>query len=432
MVEVINDRKVENPLQMDTSTNTIKKTDLGLSQLRFGFAEKLNTIINEFNITGQSANLWILNDLLIPLNTCNNYSSDKLGILKVKYTQPETYASIHVPNESENIAYPPISGTFDHTFDFVNDTEHLSMALSFKTNYELNKISNHIHSYFAYNQQCQVSKPLIVFPKSEALEPTLDANPIKNTASIERTQTGDLNNLSMFTNWIKLFAKQLKAIASSLPQSNNSVSKSPTILLLNSYIYLKLSNLTISIEQYNELISLLTNENICLMVYPVENKSDQINLNLFKKFCDIWTSLVLSCSMKENPNNETSFLFLYKESLRKLFMNKNLIRDSFNQLIRLYSLPIEQYPELPESHSIHQSLDQSQNHSGLPENVNVDTNDELDCDEERVEKKNEIKLSDLSDQEIEEYAQWVDEMSKIGCLSIKYTFLRELFLKCNF
>jgi hypothetical protein len=443
-----------------TSKPSTENNALNLAQMRSVFGTRLRNLITQFELTTlHSANLWILNDVLVPLNTFSNHLPEtKSGDLKLKYTEPESYSSLHVSSPPANIdtPYPPIKGHMDRLFEFACDSEHISTPLRFKTNYSLNRINVHVHTYFAYNQQATLAMPLIVFPRNESLDHTLAGNPIVKTVHVERSLTGDLNNLSMFINWIKKFAAQLKQI-----QSTQQKKPSPNIIMLNSYIYIKLSNLTSTLDQYEELTNLLISENLILLVYPVACARDQINAGLFRCLCDAWKSTVLSYASKENPNNDLSFIIMYRQCLRRVVQqHKQFVRDSFNQLIRLYELPMElfQDPNLPAATATSEALSVNGHGSGnaashaengaasataslLANGHFMMDDDDLDgnsgsnggaVDElERVEKRNEIKLSDLSEQEIEEYANWVDEMSRIGSFAIKHTFLRDLYLKCK-
>lgn len=417
------------------SSHSTKPLPLNLNQIKTSFNEKLNHLISEHKITIQSSNIWILSELLIPLSTANNSSIDKLGGLKLKYLQPENYASIQQNSHNDDSILPVINGCIDDNLDLSNSNQ-LSVPFNFKINTELNNIRNHIHTYYAYNQQCMLSAPLVTFPQND-LDPILTTNLIRNTVSIENSSNGDLNNINMFLNWIRLFVKQQQSVRSSSfsfmpPPNSSSFSSSPTLLLINSYMYVKLSNLVLSSQEYNELSNLLQNENIYLLVYPVEKSNDQFNINIFKRFREIWKAMLASYSLKENPNNELSFLYMYKQCLRKLILNnKNLVRDSFNQLIKMYSLPLEPFADLADQSQLQHSQLQPQNSIDHDSNMDNSNIDELLFNEDS-ERKNDFKISDLSEKEIDEYIDWIDEMSKMGCLSIKHTFLRDLYLKCKF
>ena len=419
----------------------MNEISLDFSQIRTNFGQKLTSLIDDYKITTtptSPCSLWILNEILIPISSGENNIAEKSGGLKHKYMQPHNYAN----SSSDSISLQGIKGRVDQNLTFNTNSTHLSQPLNFKTTHEFIEASNHIHTYFAYNQQCAISVPLVVLPYNEAIECTLENQPVKNTVQIEKSENGDLKNIDMFINWLHLFSHHLNLINASQPltaihRSENipTSEKTPaTIFIINSHIFFKISNLIQSAEKYQQLTSFLEQQNMYILTYPLEKVDDQINVNIFNKFVDLWKNVLVYFSMKENPNNDLTFIYMYKQCLRKLiFGHKGLVRESFNKLTRLYQLHMDLFDEtllsVDEAYFLANGGVTIQTTSN---GFNYEHDAMMDEDISEEAKRNDVKLSDLSDMEIDEYVQWTEEMSKIGCLCIKYTFLRDIYLKCKF
>jgi hypothetical protein len=242
---------------------------------------------------------------------------------------------VNSPPASIDTPYPQIEGKTHPEFEVAHKSDHISFPLSFKVDYRFPHWN--AHSFFAYNQQGEYSVPLIVFPST-----CLPAGSIYkgDYGQPEMSSNGDLNQLSMFINWIKRFAEQLKKTASSL-QSAEHNTPPPNIFLLSSFIYIKLSFLTDSIEKYEELNNLLIKENIELLFYPVGCAHDQINAGVFRRLHDMWSEEMCPDRVETDYKFANRYLNCLDRVLRD---DKTCVSDSFNQLIELYGLSTEPQP----------------------------------------------------------------------------------------
>jgi hypothetical protein len=423
---------VDRSLEEEQATKTTDR--LNLTQMRLNFKQKLLDLINRED--KNCNNLWILNEILIPLNTAQTCSlAEKVGGLRLKYEEAENYLTIHKESQNEEESLPEIPQC-----EFIsnnNQQQRFSEKMNLKyARLNLNVIRHHIHTYFAYNQQGMISTQMIVYPQNE-LDQKIGEKTIKNTISFGFTANGDPNSLEYFLNWLKLFIKQQQTN----PKNNNS---QPLVLLLSSFMYVKLSILITNAQKelQNELFDLMHAQNVHLLFYPIEKPTDSLNQNLFDKFCDIWEDSVRFYAQRDNPNNDLSFLHIYKYCLRKLcFQNRNLISESFNKLIQMYELPLDlavsQDMVLTNSYTqngVHQNGHNNNNNNKALENAlenNDESQAELDLNNKSTLNNNVNILEVMSEQEIDEYVEWIEEMSKIGCLSIKHTFLRDFYQKCK-
>lgn len=190
-------------------------------------------------------------------------------------------------------------------------------------------------------------------------------------------------------------------------------------------MFLKLSKLITNREQYKSLADALSERNFYLIVYPVESKLDDPNSLVYEQFCHDWKESLRQTTLLKNPNDELSFIQTYFGALAmSMIEHKDLTRKTFNQLIERFGLNLELMPEASETTAT--ATNGEENGTG---NIDEEAGGE---DGAVATGSNPTKLSEMSEQEIDDYVEWIESMSKIGCLSIKHVFLRDLFLKSLF
>ena len=373
--------------------------------IRNNFVKKLTQLFKKFNmIDSKDANnallnnIWILNQFIVPLSSQTNSKINLLscGHLKIKYSSPENdfmaYGNLssNKSNSMESNALLNDLKREELTSELHNVNSNMSEEtdVSLSTN-ELNNsgddlnISNfsikfdtasdmtseatnakpshvkiiqksHVHTCFACNHLGITSTPLVIFPRSE-FESNVSAA-LQKTTCIEQTPSGDLNSLRIFFNWLKAFAEQQRC------RDAANEAKAPILLLVNAFLYkflFKSSNSAIADRSVKaELTEYCKSNNLFILFYPLESQASVLNRSIFVKFKEVWKQVLLHYTLKDNPHTQMGFVLIYKQVIRILnntssFIQhqlgqpavtiENPIRETFLELFRQYTLPLENY-----------------------------------------------------------------------------------------
>lgn len=266
----------------------------------------------------------------------------------------------------------------------------------------------------------------MIYPKSdENLEANLENKAIKKAACIHETQNGDLNSLSIVFDWLKQFAQQLSL-------SDNP--KQKRIILANSYVYLKLCLLGQKEPEVLDEINRFLGENrIRFVFYPTESNSSNENLQI-PILDGLFWQIVGELSLRVNPSSQLAFLQAFRQSLREVLEHKSEMRAwfmRFAQVAEIDSYMEELIPkvvELPPPPVVAQETVSS---SSSKEDVRTIKREDsrLSISEFSQDSSNGGPNSNgsghvavpqspapvkLTEAEVNEYCQWVDDMSKIG------------------
>lgn len=270
----------------------------------------------------------------------------------------------------------------------------------------------------------------MIYPKSdENLEANLENKAIKKAACIHETQNGDLNSLSIVFDWLKQFVKQLSL-------SDNP--KQKRIILANSYVYLKLCLLGQKEPEVLDEINRFLGENrIRFLFYPTESNSSNENLQI-PILDGLFWQIVGELSLRVNPSSQLAFLQAFRQSLREVLENKSEMRAwfmRFAQVAEIDSYMEELIPkvvELPPPPVVAQETVSS---SSSKEDVRTIKREDsrLSISEFSQDSSNGGPNSNgsghvavpqspvpvkLTEAEVNEYCQWVDDMSKIGKIKL--------------
>ena len=376
-----------------TETTNLVENDQN-EEINSKFHKKLTNLLLKYNLTSfEASNIWMLNQLIIPLSLGTSQNSNQL---KPRYQTPENDFTIY--NSTVNIDINNVS--IDENLSTIKSTSKL-----------------HIHTCYAFNQLGSYSLPLVVFPTSELDSNVTDA--LKKTALIDETHIGDLSE-TIFLNWLKIFVKTNKK-------------EDPLILMCNSILPIN----------SRETIEFCVENSVYLLFYPQGEQLEVFNKNIFIRFKDVWKIVLQQYSMKDNPNSQLAFLLVYKQVLRKILTSEST-RECFREFIKTYNLPSTNLQPDDEAIKLErQSSTASVDSSAADLNfISDDCNptaavagqsivEEIDDSHVAVaavssNSSNNIKISE---QESNEYCDWIKFMSKIGCLCVRYTFLRDLNLK---
>ena len=407
--------------KIDTATTELTNED-NISEeinIKTKFHKKLINLLQKCNQTFETANIWMLNQLIIPLTAGTAQNSNQL---KQRYLTPENDYIIYnssINNTGTALVEPLTNGLMNESIHNVSIDESLAKKST------ISKL--HIHTCYAFSQTGTFSLPLVVFPRNE-----LDSNcteALKKTTVIDETTSGDINE-DIFYKWLKRFLQTIEGIRQ----------QQPLILMCNSTIPINSS----------ETIKFCVENNVYMLFYPLDDQLEIFNKSIFFRFKDAWKLVLQQYSMKDNPNSQLSFLFVYKQVLRKI-LSVESIKECFREFLKIYRLPSQLHQQEEENFlSIERQSSTTSDFSDLnfisddcnPTATSVTNNnnnnnnnnvDENNLDENNMQTtqvvsnyNNNIKFSE---QELNEYCEWIKFMSSIGCLCVKYTFLRDLSLK---
>jgi hypothetical protein len=166
----------------NTNTNNDKETlnfdplnPIEEINIKRKFHKKLINLLQKYDSTFETSNIWMLNQLIIPLSLGTSQNSNQL---KPRYQTPENDFIIY--NSSTHL---------DNSLNY-NDTSIHNVSIDdnlstmSKTKSTISKL--HIHTCYAFNQQGSYSLPLVVFPSGE-----LDSNvseALKKTTLIDESK----------------------------------------------------------------------------------------------------------------------------------------------------------------------------------------------------------------------------------------------------
>lgn len=333
------------------------------------FTNNLRILCDKFSLNESldkqsTCSIWMLNEVLIPLNHYQNTGFDLDGLIALRYLDCENYRTQHVQHQ-----------TTCRCFDFDPANEHLSFDLLTQIDpIDLKLTKTHCHCLYAFDHTGRVSCPLVVLPKHDCLE-TSDVNPqIKSTLSLHESSSGDLDSVQYFIAWLDMFQRQ------------NDDDK-PKILLLGVSAMLKLKSLITDTDTFTQLKQRLIDHNVYVLFYPF----DTANTLHLDSFNTQWTKNLIELSQRTNPNTDVAFLSLLKQTCRQLV--QQFKSHMFNAVIDENRLPFDKF--------------------------NSSVSD--------LAQESDTEMRTLTDADIDEYVAWVDEMSRANSLCIKYTYLRDMY-----
>lgn len=176
--------------------------------------------------------------------------------------------------------------------------------------------------------------PCVVFSKFDSDDGGLEQKPIKRVTFVKQTQSGDLADLDMFTEWVKSFA--------ALERSDRA-----TVLLASSTIYLKLNQLAAaaqeatssasSTEGFDRLLETLRQSRVYILFYPA-GQVDEIESRIEDEFTRVWkhTLEFAGAEQLRNLNTRLSFVTAFFETLRGVYQcekNTKIVQEMFNKLL---------------------------------------------------------------------------------------------------
>lgn len=453
--EPVTETKLISPKLEPEQDETISLNDL----IRENFKNNLAQLIKEPNF--DTKNIWILNESITPIISQQG-SINSCGFFKIKYQQPENelqlysyllkshlywnidsiYLKKNIINEQTDEEIEKTKNLSINILKSLRDSCEMTPSITKIINASSNQLSkNHVHTYYAMNSEGHISIPLVVFPKTVAtvhnssgtsssnsslsnfpIHPSYEIEQIDpkdkilNTVCLEETQAGEMNDLSMFIRWLKKFViserEQAPAAASSNP---------PIILLVNSFLCIFILNNFI-MEKHEDLLNLCQSYNVHILFYPLENTSDFINQSIYNKFKDEWKGFMLQYAIRTNPHTQLGFLQILKQTLRRIDPNFTEIFEKINKLYQLDLKIEETTKETTDSTKTEEYYDEEGGgNTTISTSVNTQNNNQNPSVFNPPIK--------FTEEEVNEYIDWIDEMSKIGSICIKFTFLREIMIK---
>jgi hypothetical protein len=257
-------------------------------------------ILQKTGTTFEAANIWILNQVAVPLTQGS-------GLTKFRYLVPENdFILYNTATAGQQQQQRVNNNTTDQ--DVVNNDADNAKPT------QVNKV--HVHTCYAFNQAGNCSIPLVVFPVDE-----LDANctqALMNTTVVDETPTGDINE-TIFLKWLDGF----------LMHNAQQAKPGPVILLCNSMI---------PISKCQSVHAKCLANNVHMLYYPLDDQSEIFNKSIFIKFKDMWKCVLTQYAQKDNPHTQLSFLYVFKQVLRKI-VTLDVVKECFRDFLKLYRLP---------------------------------------------------------------------------------------------
>jgi hypothetical protein len=276
----------------DINNNSLVEIDL---HAKFKFHQEFFEILsNHDNIL---KNIWILNEIVFPFKNDHKKQPVKFADL-LKYAPPLNDYSYYTNQKKLNR----------------NFLEHEYKPLSPK---------KFTHTLIALNKEGRLSAPLILFPKNELIPDMKDHN-LNESTCIEETQYGQLNDLNLFYKWLLVFVNAQKR------QCNHN---GRLVLLISSFLRSILFNEESQLKA--EINSFCEREKVVFLFYPVDNKMDIFNRNIFEAFKEEWEEIWTHCVRRRNPNSQVTFVMAFKQVWRILCSSNFLVNDCFDEAFGL-------------------------------------------------------------------------------------------------
>jgi hypothetical protein len=395
------------------------ETELSLEQIDCLFHSKLKELCgpNEMQKEFIANNVWLVSEISFPVfSKESDYE---------KYDAPEDDSIIYSSLIDKNIAFEKV--TTSDTLQLA-DSKNFSLPLEYLLEEPPRQRVHsklHIHSLYACNSVGQYSIPLIVFPSKQLPNDCLPA--LYKSNCIQESQDGSLNDLKMFVEWLNLFLKQRGVL------SHKNASKhlqATTVLIMNVYLLQEIIK-NANIDEVSTLINICETNRVFILAYPHKKAETSLSYHLFEKFSASWLEILDLFIMKENVNTQQSFILIFKHVLRSMFLgngNLDFIRASFSQILERYSLELnfdlvqlfQSYVEsIKGTDQTMDILNDGEDDSFIKHNFRLSL--------PNIEKA--TQNTKLTEAETNSMVNWVDQMSRIGSMCIKYTFLREMYIK---
>lgn len=260
----------------------------------------------------------------------------------------------------------------------------------------------------------------------------MDNKPIKKTVCSSDSPNGDLTSLEVVFNWLKLFAQQIAPKTTNEDAERPPTSPTKTILVANSYVYLKLCVLGQKepglVEEINQF---MREKNISFLFYPTENATaaEPFQIPIIDNL--LW-KLVGEYSLRASPNSHLAFVQVLRQAMREIVCSSKRIEIRnwflrFAEMAEIQAYVGELMPEVvepapppplpPSAIQSQQSMDterelkRQDSKASLFDAASQDSN----CPSTPLSTTSSTQPPvKLTESEVQEYCEWVDEMSKIG------------------
>lgn len=164
----------------------------------------------------------------------------------------------------------------------------------------------------------------------------LDQKPIKRVTFTKQTQTGEIADLEMFSEWLKAFVSfERPEIA--------------TVLLASSTLYLKLNQLAAvrekPVEDIAKFMETLRELKIYILFYSANSPAIEIESQIEDEFDTAWKKALeySGTNQMRNLNTRLSFVTTLFETLRQVYQidkNEKLVQELFSKLLGKYTIQV--------------------------------------------------------------------------------------------
>lgn len=178
--------------------------------------------------------------------------------------------------------------------------------------------------------------PCVVFSKMDIDDGGLDQKPIKRVTFTKQTQTGEIADLEMFSEWLKAFVSfERPEIA--------------TVLLASSTLYLKLNQLAAvrekPVEDIAKFMQTLRELKIYILFYSANSPAIEIESQIEDEFDTAWKKALeySGTNQMRNLNTRLSFVTTLFETLRQVYQidkNEKLVQELFSKLLGKYTIQV--------------------------------------------------------------------------------------------
>jgi hypothetical protein len=281
-------------------------------------------------------------------------------------------------------------------------------------------------------------KKKIVYPKNDDhLESNLTTKNIHKLASIHESQNGDLNSLTFVHDWLKLFVQQLASF--------NDTTRRQHILISNSYLFLKLCSLAQkepSTTLLDDINTLLVQHHISFLFHPAESTAEASLMTVPGLEAMFWQTMG-DYSLRASVNSRLAFLQVFRQTMRLLLTNttRSEMRDWFVRFGAVGGVEEQLGAMLMPISSTQQSSsgggvsvvdnvaaalgeDVAMNDVAMGEDVTMCGGDGADLSQDNmthsiVNTSQQVNVK-LTEAEVNEYCEWVDDMSRIGMVLVTF------------
>lgn len=252
---------------------------------------------------------------------------------------------------------------------------------------------------------------------------------IHKLASIHESQNGDLNALTFVHDWLKLFVQQLASL--------NNTNTRQHILIGNSYLFLKLCSLAQKEPStlLDDINTLLVQHHISFLFHPAESTAESSLMTVPGLEAMFWQTMG-DYSLRASVNSRLAFLQVFRQTMRLLLTNSEM-RDWFVRFGAVGGVEEQLGAMLMPIASTQQSSggetsvvdnvalveDVAMNDVTMGEDVTIGGGgDGADLSQDNMthsilNTSQQVNVK-LTEAEVNEYCEWVDDMSRIGMVLV--------------